>query len=100
MEFVHGDDVDATRAKVREHRAQELRRDLEMTIGLEFGVAARANMVQHEDCADPCEDRSQQMMGPAEVKRSQSGTDDVVAKLLHAGVASRLGEIPKLTGDR
>jgi hypothetical protein len=57
-------------------------------------------MVQHEDCADSCEDRSQQMMGPAEVKRSQSGADDVVAKLLHAGVAGRLGEIPTLTGDR
>jgi hypothetical protein len=57
-------------------------------------------MVQHEDCADASEDRSQQMMGPAEVKRSQSGADDVVAKLLHAGVAGRLGEIPTLTGDR
>ena len=77
--------------KVRQHRAQELRRDLEMMIGLELGVTARADMVQHENGADAREDRPQQMMRAGEVKRSQSGADDVVAKLLHSGVAGRLG---------
>jgi hypothetical protein len=56
-----------------------------MAIGLECGVPTRANMVQHEDGADTSEDRTKQMMHPREVKRFQSGADDVVAKLLHQG---------------
>jgi hypothetical protein len=71
MHLVHCDDVDAARAKVRQHRAQEIRRDLKMTIGLELGVAARADMVQRENGADAREDRPQQMMRPGEVQRSQ-----------------------------
>jgi hypothetical protein len=31
------------------------------------------------------------MMGSGDVKRSQSGADDVVAKLLHSGAVDRLG---------
>ena len=73
------------RAKMRQHRAQEFRCDLEMVVGLELGVAARPDMVQHENGADACEDRSQQMMRAGEIKRAQSGADDVVAKLLHSG---------------
>jgi hypothetical protein len=34
----HGDDVKTARAQMRQHRAQEFRRDLKMAIGLEFGV--------------------------------------------------------------
>src|ERR1700761_3712953 len=66
MQLVHGDDVDVPRAKVRQHRAQEFRRDLKMTVRLERGIPSRADMVQHEDGAD-------------------AGADDVVAKLLHQG---------------
>ena len=83
MHFIHGDDLDATRAKMRQHRAQEFRRDLEMPIGLELAVAGRADVVQHENSADPCENWSQQIMRTAEVKRSQSGADNIVAELLH-----------------
>ena len=83
MHFVHGDDVDVERAKMRQHRAQEFRRDLEMPVRLELGVACRANVVQHENGADACEDRPQQMMRAGEIKRFQPGADNVVAKLLH-----------------
>ena len=74
---------------MRQHRAQEFRLDLEMTVGLELGVAARADVVQHENGADACEDRPQQVMRTGEVQRFQSGADDGVAKLLHrdAGLA-------------
>ena len=75
---------------MRQHRAQEFRLDLEVTIGLELGVAARADMVQHENGADAREDRSQQMMRAGEVKRFQAGADDVVAKLLHRDAGCRL----------
>jgi hypothetical protein len=40
-------------------------------------------MVQHENSADACEDWPQQKMRTGEIKRSQSGADDVVAELLH-----------------
>ena len=83
MHLVHGDDVDVERAKMRQRRPQEFRLDLEMTIGLEFGVAARADVVQHENGADACEDWSQQVMRPGEIQRFQSGADDGVAKLFH-----------------
>src|SRR4030081_3762271 len=69
-----------------------------MIIGLELGVTARADMVQHENGADAREDRPQQIMRPGEVKRSQSGANDVVAKLLHEGVAGRLGRDSEPSG--
>jgi hypothetical protein len=40
-------------------------------------------MVQHENGADTGEDRPQKKMRAGEIKRSQSGADDVVAELLH-----------------
>jgi hypothetical protein len=83
MHLVHGDDVDVTGAKVRQHRAQELRRHFQMTIGLERGVTARADMMQHENSADAGKDRPQQIMCAGKIKHFQSGADDVVAKLLH-----------------
>jgi hypothetical protein len=83
MDLAYGDDIDVTRPKVRQHGAEKFRRDLEMAIRLEFGVTAWADMVQHENGADTRENWSQEIMGPAEVKRFQSGADDVVAKLLH-----------------
>ena len=70
---------------MRQHRAQEFRGDLKMAIGLEFGVAARPDVMQHENGADAREDRPQQMMRSAEVKRSQAGADHGVAQLLHLG---------------
>ena len=79
------------RAKMRQHRAQEFGRDFEMMIGLELGVAARPDMVQHEDGADARENRPQQMMRAGEIERFQSGADNVVAKLLHRGWSGRLG---------
>ena len=91
MHLVHGDDLDAARTKMRQHRAQEFRGDLEMPVGLEFGVAARADMMQHENGADARQDRPQQGMRAREVKRSQPGADDVVAKLLHSKIAGRFG---------
>ena len=59
--------------------------DLEMTVGLERAVAARAHVVQHENGADACEDRPQQMMRAGEIQRFQPGADDGVAELLHQG---------------
>ena len=99
MHFVHGDDIDVERAKMRQHRAQEVRLDLEMAVGLEFGVAARAHVVQHENGADTCEDWSQQVMRSGEVKRFQPGADNGVAELFHLGVAGRLEFSPKLARD-
>ncbi len=85
---------------MRQHRTQEFRRDLEMMVGLELGVAARADMVQHENGADAREDRSQQIMRSGEVQRFQSGADDVVAKLLHQEWLAGWDAIPNLAGDR
>src|ERR1700722_11692264 len=79
MRFVHGDDVDVARAKMYQHRAQEFRRHFEMTIGPEFAVAARTDMMQHEDGAGAGEDRTKRMMRTGEVKCFQPGADDVVA---------------------
>ena len=83
MHLVHGDDVDVEGAKVRQHRPQEFRLDLEMMVGLKLGIAARADVVQHENGADACEDWSQQVMRAGEVKRFQPGADNGVAELLH-----------------
>ena len=68
---------------MRQRRAQELGRDLKMPVGLELGVAMRADVVQHENSANAGENRSQQMMRTGEIERSQSGADNTVAKLLH-----------------
>ena len=83
MHLVQGDDVDVEVAKMRQHRPQELRLDLEMMIGLKLAVAAGADVVQHENDADTCEDWSQQVMRAGEVQRFQSGADDGVAKQFH-----------------
>ena len=64
--------------------------DFEVMIGLERGVAARADMVQHENGADACEDRPQQMMRAGEIQRFQPGADDGVAELLHQDMSGRL----------
>ena len=63
--------------------AQELGRHLEVTVGLELGLARWPHLVQHEDGADPGQKRPQQMMRSAEIECFQSGADDVVAKLFH-----------------
>ncbi len=85
VQRVDGDDVDAARAKVRQHRAQELRHHFEMAVGLELRVTLRTDLMKREDRADAGEDRPQQMMRPGEIQRAQSGADDVAAKkLLHA----------------
>ena len=62
MHLVHGHDVDPMRPKMRQHHAQEFRRDFEAIIGLETGVATRPDMVQHENRADAREQRSHQTM--------------------------------------
>ena len=85
MHLIHGDDVDIVRTQMRQHRAQEFRRNFKMTVGLERGVAGRADMVQHENAADAGKHRTKQIMRAGKVKRFQSGADDVVAKLLHQG---------------
>jgi hypothetical protein len=69
VHFVERDEVDVARAKVRQHRAQEVRCDFQVPVGLEFGVRARADVMQHENGAGAGEDRPQQVMGPAEVQR-------------------------------
>jgi hypothetical protein len=48
-------------------------------------------VVQHENRADAGEDRPQQQVRAGEIQRSQSGTNDVVAELLHLEVTGRLG---------
>src|ERR1700676_2403438 len=83
MRLTNADDVDAARAKMDQHRAQKFRRDLEMALGLEFGVPAGADVVQHENGADAGEERLQQMMHAGQVKRSQSGANDGVSQLLN-----------------
>ena len=85
VHFVHGDDVDVACAQMRQHRAQEFGLDLEVMIGLEFGVAARADVVQHENGADARENRPQQVMRAGEVKRFQAGADNGGTELLHQG---------------
>ena len=85
---------------MRQHRAQEFRFDLEMMIGLEFGVAAGADVVQHENGADACEDWPQQIMRTGKVKRFQSGADNGVAEHLHQGLAACFVTIRNLAADR
>ena len=67
MHLVHGDNVDPVRPQMRQHQAQEFRRDLEVMIGLEFGGATRPDMVQHENRANAREQRSHQMMRAGEI---------------------------------
>ena len=100
MRLVHGDDVDVERAQMRQHRAQEFRLDLEMMIGLELGVAARADVVQHENGADACEDRPQQMMRAGEIKRFQPGADDGVAECFIKAWLAGWSADSKLAADR
>jgi hypothetical protein len=83
MHLVHGNEIDVVFAQMLQGCAQEFRLDLEMTVGLEFGVAPRADMVQHENGADTCEDGSQQVMHPGPGEHFQSGPDNGVAELLH-----------------
>ena len=66
-----------------QRRAQKVRRDFEMMIGLKRAVAARTNVVQHENAADARENRPQQVMRAGEIQCLQPGADDVVAELLH-----------------
>src|SRR5215216_7054994 len=101
MHLVQGDDVDVVAAQMRQHRSQELRLDLEMMIGLKRAIAPRADMVQHENDADTCEDRPQQVVRSGEVQRFQSGADDGVAKLFHRDVElARFQYRLKLAKDR
>ncbi len=83
MDLVHSDDVDIKRAKMLQHRAQEFRLDLEMMIGLKFGVAAGPHVVQHENDADTCENWSQQVVGSGKIEGSQPGADNGVAEQFH-----------------
>jgi hypothetical protein len=100
VQLVHGDDIDAARAQMRQHRAQEFGRDLQMMIGLELAVTARADMMQHENATDARKDRSQQMMRAGEVKRSQPGANNVVAELLHQKWLAGWDRSAKLAGNR
>ena len=85
VQFVHRDDVDVARAQMRQHLAQERGIDLEVTVGLEFGVAPRANVVQHENGAHAGENRPQQVMRAGAVKRFQAGANDGGTELAHQG---------------
>ena len=85
MRFIHRYDIDVERADMRQHLAQEIGRDFEMTVGLEQAAARRANVMQHEDGADARQDRPQHMVRAGEVQRIEAGANDVVAKLLHGG---------------
>ena len=68
---------------MRHHGAKELRRDFQMSIGLELVVVARPNLMQHENGTNARENRPQQTMGAAEVKRFQPGADGDGTKLAH-----------------
>ncbi|MGY4545527.1 hypothetical protein ACVMDO_000956 [Bradyrhizobium sp. USDA 4513] len=96
MRLVDADHVDVERAQMRQHRAQEVRRDLEMMVRLERVAAPRADVVQHEDGADAGEDRPQQDMRTREIQRLHAGTDHGVAELFHVG-AGRPICIPRQT---
>ena len=85
MHLVQSDDIDVLAAQVGKRGAQEVRRDFKMMVGLELGVAPRANVVQHENGADATENRPQHMVSAGQIKRFQPGADHVVAKLLHRG---------------
>ena len=85
MRLIHADDVDVERAQMRQHRAQEVRRDLEMMVGLERVGTPRADMMQHEDGADARENRPQQDMRTRKIQRLHPGSDHGVAELFHEG---------------
>jgi hypothetical protein len=50
-----------------EHGAQEGRCHFKVMIGLEPGLAGRADLVQHENAADAGEDRAKQAMRAGEI---------------------------------
>jgi hypothetical protein len=52
-------------------------------IGLECVITSGADVMQHENDTDACQDWSQQVVRPGEVQRFQSGADDGVAKQFH-----------------
>ena len=57
-------------------------------------------MVKHENGADAREDRPQQIMRPGKIQRSQSGADDLIAKLLHQEWLAGWDARVKLAGNR
>ena len=79
VKFIHSDDVDAARAQMGKHRAQELRRDFEVAVGLKGGVSCRAHVVEHENAARAGKNRAKQAVHAGETKRFQAGADDGAA---------------------
>ena len=74
---------------MRQHRARNSGA-ISRCVGLKLGVAVGPDMVQHENGADACEDRPQQMMRAGEVKCLQPGADDVCCGAASSGWAGRL----------
>jgi hypothetical protein len=67
-------------------------RYFQVPVRLEITGAARAYVVQHENCTDARKDRTQQDMRPREIERSQAGAYNGIAELLHSRkLAGRLG---------
>jgi hypothetical protein len=69
-------------------------------IGLEFGLAAGADVVQHENAADACEDWPQQIMRARKVKRFQSCADNGVADHFHKALAGLFHCVSNITMER
>jgi hypothetical protein len=69
-----------------QRRPQKFRFDLEMAVGLEFGIAARAHVMQHENGADACEHWPQQVVSSRQRERFQPGADNGVAELFHGAL--------------
>ena len=83
MQLVERDDVDLMVAQMRQHLAQELGRDFEMTVRLEFCRAAGPHMMQRVDRAHAGENRAQPDMRAAEIQRFQAGANKTFAKSPH-----------------
>ena len=61
------------------HRAQKVRRDFEVAVGLKQIVAGRAHMMEHEDGADARQQRPQHAMRACKIQGVKSGANNVVA---------------------
>ena len=66
-------------AHMRERGAQEIGRDFQVSVRLERVGAHRPDVVQHEDGADACEQRSQEVVGTAEIECLEPGAEDAAA---------------------
>jgi hypothetical protein len=79
--FIHTHEFDASLTQANDRSLQELRLDLEETIGLKSAGPARPDMVQRKNRPDTAKERPQRVMGAGEIQRLEPGSIDRVTQV-------------------